>query len=109
MTEAQEKILLETHGLAKQTFGSLEALIEDVRNNRDNITENQREIRRVEGVMVTKVDCAEVQTMTTKQESEEEERKKWAWNKGSRFVLIILSLFNFLLGSGLIAKILGVI
>lgn len=98
MTEAQEKILLETHGLAKQIYGSHKALIVDVQHNRAAIAANGGRIRDVETSMVTKAECAGVQ-------DKDAQAKRWNWSRGTKVVLILFGLVNLLLGSGLIVTI----
>ena len=98
MTAAQEKILLETHGLTQKIYGSHKALIEDVKRNRDDIAQNGGRIRDVETSMVTKAECASVQ-------DKEAEAKRSNWSRGTKLILILFGLVNLLLGSGLVVTI----
>ncbi len=111
MTEAQEKILHETHGLAQKSYGSLLALIEDVKNNRASINDNGKHIRLLEGKVVTRTDCSASRGRCAAERiaerQQEDNAHRWAWSRGHKIMLIILGMLNFILGSGLIAKLAG--
>lgn len=95
MTEAQEKILLETHGLTKEIYGSHKALIDTVKSNRVAIGANEAKIHSLETTTVKKGECEAIQ-------GKEQDRRHWNWTRGAKITLIIFAFVNLVLGSGLI-------
>lgn len=100
MTEAQEKILLETHGLAKETRGAMKGLVSEVKQNRAGIADNGGKIRDVEGVMVTKAECLGVQ-------DKGEARRVASISTSVKLFIAAVSFVNLIVGSGLVAKLAG--